>query len=512
MNRSIPAILPVKKKVCTISIINNANTIISWKIDVAACHSVSHKRANWLIEFAARFHVKVLTEWLVPALHLKKMPSVATGVELWIMRNKTERMFGIFVSDSGKVCYTPSDSERVVCITKEFLSLIETGTASMSVSLMQDDGSTWGGMLLKCLQTNKETRGAILQNVLHSLGPEKLYEWCNKQRAANDPDTHQCVVAITKDALLFLTKYPGPYLATDYKLWSNFINLVEGATPLTVDCLQFAFLPKSARVGDHDTRSDLMDLLMCAFEGGQSETIPCLVSLLRQTIVKLQIPVICPISFFKECGFRVACASGTATKYLAHVEDRALFLEYFVQEDNMERVRLVAMRAGLDVKLLSVTERACVNGAVTRITSWSIDSVVRVMFISGQAMINFNYHLHETPFWCCFYGEMFVHVIALIIRARQTDNGLEVRLLSKGLSVLSKKVERPVIGNETVVRKKLYFSDYNKRFVFGKRWYIPEQCLPIPYTKHMHLNLQLFDLPYSKMINGSGALGYQFVD
>jgi len=70
-----------------------------------------------------------------------------------------------------------------------------------------------------------------------------------------------------------------------------------------------------------------------------------------------------------------------------------------------------------------------------------------------------------------------------------------VKQLQRKINIFSHetRVGFPIIDNKLRRSRRVFFSDYNKRFFFrsDKSCSVPDECVPIAYTREMHENVQL---------------------
>ena len=195
-----------------------------WKMESESFRLARLVKQEWLADFAASMHCKVIQEWLCPVLRLEKKPLTASGIEVWLTTEAGTEI-GVSVGKQGKLLLLVSDPAAPCDLTTTMCS---GQHLKMYLRLREETSDTWGGVLHAAIKSNEKWRATRWDYVSKRLTREIVTRWADTKRVTSDTDNCEMCVALLQDVITFLDNYPGPHSKEDFVPWKRLVNEIIG--------------------------------------------------------------------------------------------------------------------------------------------------------------------------------------------------------------------------------------------------------------------------------------------
>jgi len=435
--------------------------------------------ANWLFDFSEFFQL-CIRGWMAHMLGCE-LPERLSGVSFWILDSDRKQVFTATRSVSGELFCWPYEGIRE--IEYNVLGAVRRGLLETTLELAQDRTRTWGGMLHRELALNRAWVRSKIEKAALFFSASRVHGWVKRQMQTRDADSLCMLDNSFGDVVDFLKKFPGPFSKSEYSPWKKLCIDFEAEGDVVL-----SFVPRWIDTPSFKgVKSDSMDRIDHYF-GNRHEGLLELTRVLTNARQTLNSPPLDPIVFFSPMGITVASAAPTTVKLMAKVR----VLRKAVFYVNVADVDALHARAAELSSLISRTSesRGLVNGVLTQMSKLFIDETITVYCVNEAAMKGFDHSLSYRGgrFKHQNFGETIAGAIGHLIILKQKGEDNDADVLTQCFRALykNKKVKLPVINDEQTARASIYYVDYNKSFSFKGKVYIPDQCIPITYTKDMH--------------------------
>lgn len=450
-----------------------------WKMESESFRLARLVKQEWLADFAASMHCKVIQEWLCPVLRLEKKPLTASGIEVWLTTEAGTEI-GVSVGKQGKLLLLVSDPAAPCDLTTTMCS---GQHLKMYLRLREETSDTWGGVLHAAIKSNEKWRATRWDYVSKRLTREIVTRWADTKRVTSDTDNCEMCVALLQDVITFLDNYPGPHSKEDFVPWKRLVTEIIGRD---IELL-LTFCPRKVELLSDVVRSDSLDL----FAPCETEKVQSLKAVLVMCTDVLRKNRLTSVVLFKNITTgSVAFTAGSVLKLTDH---NPVLNDFYV--GMREKGKLMQLAANTQVEIVkSFTRRAVINGKHTLLEKVILDRTITLRFIDQDVIDSFPKEV--SGFKCQSDGHVLTHAIALLMQAQQSgQSDCEVKQLQRKINIFSHetRVGFPIIDNKLRRSRRVFFSDYNKRFFFrsDKSCSVPDECVPIAYTREMHENVQL---------------------
>lgn len=475
---------------CRLNLIFNDRIVKHWEIDIDKLLQRRRTTIEWFEHLAASVHYLAIHNWLLSdVLCPKTFASFPSGVEVWFRLQKGQETCGVTVSKRGTMLIWPVHEDLK---TEAAMFLLEHMRKDKKVSLImrirESSSDTWGGALHKAIVENVRWQEEIMSKIHLRLSEEVLDRWAVERRRADSADAYAMSLVLVQDANAFLRHF---FERTKQGMltWRKFVATVWGEEEhqlLVLAC------PRMVVVQEDVVSSNGLALL------SRRDKFPILSqvqTLLQNLLRKMEKPRLTPSVLFSTLNVTPLCSPETAVTLVAEDKD-CLVTNFYLEAEAKESVEEYAKKMGYALVKTGTVFRACiVEGVVTKMEKWTLDDRIHLVFLLDAQDKVFESFSEEVKhknvtFRCQKSSRVFTEAVAVLIRALQRGDEDTANRLRTGIKIFfeRKKMPFPIIDGQKRRKKKIYFSDYNKPFSFGKDGgdIVPEHCAPIAYTKEMH--------------------------
>lgn len=449
-----------------------------WTINGPAFHTQTQTDPAWLHAFAAITFVRVVDEWLVPALGLAAPPSEVSGVELRVRTREGVELCAVSTDKVGDFSFRPTDHGESGSAARGVARAVQ-GDGELHLDLLlsaRKDGS-WGSALRIALVENYVWNEARTRRAAEAVTSPVVARWVAKQRALVDPDLFAMRLALVENVRLFLRD------ALDrskdaLEPWKKFVTDVVGRE---IDLL-LIFCPRRLTLWGTPVLSSALD----AITPPPATHVRRVATAVDEALAALKKPrfaldALVPAS-------RVACAPDAVLRVRAG-RDRAPW-DFYVDETEMAAIDACVRARGYDVAREPV-RRVPVVGLLARVERWTVDDRVSIRFVEKRVVDRFDHTLDVggVEYRCQKSGIVATYAIARLIALKQDGRTAEAEALQGVICDFHARAGLgfPLVDGRRRKKRTLYFSDYNRTFRYNsdESEIAPDQVFPINYTRHM---------------------------